>query len=96
MMPPGVPTTLYRKLVALTEGVVKPRKLIWKGRIRNAPVMPAMEEKKEITNAMRGGIKIDVSTPETGKRIRKLSIFFQGVCVIRKNTYKKLLFFQMF
>jgi hypothetical protein len=29
--------------------------------------MPAMEEKKEITKATRGGRKIEVSTPETGK-----------------------------
>jgi len=57
--------------VALTEGVVKPRTLIWKGRIRKAPVIPAIEEKKEITKDTRGGISSEVSTPETGKRIRK-------------------------
>jgi hypothetical protein len=74
-MPPGVPTTLYKKLVALTEGVVKPRKLIWKGRMRKAPVMPAIEEKKDMTKATRGGSNIEVSTPETGKRMRKKSIF---------------------
>jgi hypothetical protein len=74
-MPPGVPTTLYKKLVALTDGEVNPRTLIWKGRIRKAPVMPAIEEKKEITKDTNGGSKIDVSTPETGKRIRKKSIF---------------------
>jgi hypothetical protein len=66
-MPPGVPTTLYRKLVALTEGVTNPRTLIWKGRIKKAPVIPAIEEKNEMTKATRGGIKIEVSTPETGK-----------------------------
>ena len=66
-MPPGVPTTLYRKFVALTDGVTKPRTLIWKGRMRKAPVMPAMEEKKEIAKATSGGIKMEVSTPETGK-----------------------------
>jgi hypothetical protein len=55
-----------------------------------------MEEKKEITKAIRGGIKIEVSTPETGKRIRKTSIFFREFYFIRKNTYKKLLFFQRF
>jgi hypothetical protein len=38
--------------------------------------MPAMEEKNEMTKATSGGIKIEVSTPETGKRIRKKSIFF--------------------
>jgi hypothetical protein len=76
--------------------VLNPRTLIWKGRIRKAPVIPAMEEKKEITKAIRGGIKIEVSTPETGKRIRKTSIFFREFYFIRKNTYKKLLFFQRF
>jgi len=38
-----------------------------------------MEEKKEITKAISGGMKIEVSTPETGKRMRKKSIFFQGI-----------------
>jgi hypothetical protein len=69
MMPPGVPTTLYRKLVALTEGVENPRTLIWNGRSKKAPVMPAIEEKKEMTKATRGGRNSDVSTPETGKRM---------------------------
>jgi len=53
--------------VALTEGVVNPRTLIWNGRRRKAPVIPDIEEKKEITKATRGGSNTDVSTPETGK-----------------------------
>jgi hypothetical protein len=37
--------------------------------------MPAIDEKKDMTKATRGGSNIDVSTPETGKRMRKKSIF---------------------
>jgi hypothetical protein len=54
-------------LVALTEGVTNPRTLIWKGRIKKAPEIPAMEEKNEMAKATRGGINREVSTPETGK-----------------------------
>jgi hypothetical protein len=53
--------------VALTEGLVKFKKLIWNGKRRNAPDTPPMEVKKETTKATRGGMKIYVLTPETGK-----------------------------
>jgi len=51
-----VPVTLYRKLVDVTEVVVKPRTLIWKGSKRNAPEIPAIEVKNEMTKATAGGI----------------------------------------
>ena len=44
-VPPGVPTTLHRKLVAFTDGEVNPTTLIWNGRIRKALVMPAWRKK---------------------------------------------------
>jgi hypothetical protein len=58
-------------LVALTEGLVKLKTLIWNGNKRNAPDTPPMEVKKDTTNATRGGIKIYVLTPETGKSMYK-------------------------
>jgi len=50
---------------------VKWRILTWKGRSRNAPEIPPMEVKIETTNATNGGIKTDVSTPETENEISK-------------------------
>jgi hypothetical protein len=73
--PPGAPITLYRRLVELTDGDVKPSTLIWNGNIRKAPVMPAIDVKKEIRNATTGGMKMYVSTPEYGKTaLRKCKI----------------------
>jgi hypothetical protein len=53
-------------LVALTDGVGKLRKLTWNGSSRNAPDRPAMEQKMDTQKATSGGIKIEVSTWETG------------------------------
>ena len=72
--PLGIATILNTKLVALTEGEVNWRKLIWKGRRRKAPETPPMEVKKETTKATSGGKKIQVVTPETPKCTRKKSI----------------------
>jgi hypothetical protein len=66
-MPPGVPTTLYRKFVALTEGELNPSTLTWKGIIRKAPEMPAIEVKNEILNATIGGRDRYVCIPAAGK-----------------------------
>jgi hypothetical protein len=60
---------LKTRLVGVTAGLVKPRKLIWKGKMRKAPDMPPMEVKKEITSPTSGGTHKAVSTPETGKVI---------------------------
>jgi hypothetical protein len=62
-------------LVALTEGLVKRRTLIWNGNNRNAPETPPIEVKKETMKATRGGIKIYVLTPDTGKSMYKKSIW---------------------
>jgi hypothetical protein len=62
-----MPTTLKTRFVGVTAGLVKPSTLTWKGRIRKAPDIPPMEVKKEITIPTRGGIQIDISTPEIGK-----------------------------
>jgi hypothetical protein len=62
---------LYKKFVELTEGLVKLRKLIWKGRRRNAPETPPIEVKKEMISATSGGTKIYVLTPDMGNRISK-------------------------
>jgi hypothetical protein len=59
---------LYTKLVALTEGLVKLRKLIWNGKRRKAPEIPPMDVKKDTTKATRGGINMYVLTPDIGKR----------------------------
>jgi len=53
--------------VALTEGVVNPKILTWKGRSKKAPLTPPEAPRKEIKKATKGGIKIEVVTPETGK-----------------------------
>jgi len=52
--------------VELTAGLVKWRTLIWNGSSRKAPETPAIEVKKERTNATRGGMNIYVLTPEMG------------------------------
>jgi hypothetical protein len=53
-----MPVTLNRKLVAVTEGEVNPRTLIWKGSSKKAPEIPPMEVKNDIPNASSGGIRI--------------------------------------
>jgi hypothetical protein len=58
---------LNTRLVGVTDGLTKPRTLIWKGRSRKAPDTPAMDVKKEITKATTGGSQSAVSTPEIGK-----------------------------
>jgi hypothetical protein len=54
-------------LVGLTAGPVKFRTLTWKGRRRKAPETPAIDVKKEITRATRGGNQNGASTPDPGK-----------------------------
>ncbi|MFZ3123289.1 MAG: hypothetical protein WA104_08050 [Thermodesulfovibrionales bacterium] len=65
---------LKTKLVALTEGLVYLRTLIWKGRSRKAPETPLIDVKKDTNRATRGGIKIYVLTPETGNSTFKKSM----------------------
>src|SRR3990172_4292693 len=72
--PLGMATMLYTKFVELTAGLVKPRTLIWNGRRMKAPDTPAMEVKAETISATRGGMNIQVFTPETGKRAINMSI----------------------
>ncbi len=60
-------TMLNSKLVELTAGVVKFKKLIWKGSRRKALDTPAIDVKKETTKAIRGGRNTRVLTPETEK-----------------------------
>jgi hypothetical protein len=72
--PPGIATMLKRKFVALTDGVVKCRTLIWKGRSRNAPDNPPIDAKNDMTKATRGGMNTYVSTPEIGNTIDKKSM----------------------
>jgi hypothetical protein len=55
--------------------------------------MPAIEEKNEITKATNGGSKIDVSTPETGKRMRKKSIFLDKDLRYRYKYLQKTVVF---
>jgi hypothetical protein len=50
------------------------RTLIWNGRRRNAPDMPPMEVKNEITREIRGGSRTLVVTPDMGKVMFKMSI----------------------
>jgi hypothetical protein len=80
-MPPGVPITLNRKLVEVTDVVVNPRTLIWKGSNKNAPETPAIEVKKEIVNATAGGINRYVFIPATGNKTCRKSIL-----IIPKET----------
>jgi hypothetical protein len=54
-------------LVALTDGVVKFKMLTWNGSSRNAPETPPMDVRVETKNATSGGMKTQVSTPDTGK-----------------------------
>jgi len=49
--------------VALTDGLTYPRNDIWNGSNKNAPDMPPMDVKKEITNATRGGTQMETSIP---------------------------------
>jgi hypothetical protein len=56
-------------LVGLTAGLVKPRKLTWKGSSKNAPETPPMDVKNETANATTGGSQSETSTPETEKTI---------------------------
>jgi hypothetical protein len=71
-------------LVGLTAGEEKPKKLTWKGRRRKAPETPPMEVKVETTRATRGGIRGLTSTPDTGKSIAQLLLYFS------QNTAKKI------
>ncbi len=71
-------TILKSWLVALTAGVLKPRKLTWKGKIRKAPDTPPIEVKKEITKATRGGIQGLTSISAIGKYILKSSMLPLG------------------
>jgi len=57
---------LKTRLVPLTDGLVYPRTLTWKGKSRNAPESPPIDVKKETTKATSGGNKTHVFTPETG------------------------------
>jgi PAS domain S-box-containing protein len=59
-------------LVGETAGLVKLRKLTWKGSSRKAPETPPMEVKVERTRAIRGGMSGLTSTPDTGKSITHL------------------------
>jgi len=61
--------------VELTEGLVNPRILTWKGNKRKAPDTPPMEVKKETMKATSGGRKTHVFTPETGNTTYNKSIF---------------------
>jgi hypothetical protein len=63
-------TILKRWLVALTAGLLKPRKLTWNGKIRKAPDTPPIEVKKEITKAIIGGIQGLISISAIGKYIK--------------------------
>jgi len=76
----GMAMILYTKFVALTPGAVYPNTLICRGSSANAPETPAVDVNAEITNMIRGGNRIQVLTPETGKKwIRKsgnIIIFF--------------------
>jgi hypothetical protein len=56
--------------VLLTAGELKPRTETWKGSRRKAPDTPAMDVKKDIVQAISGGIKGDNSMSATGKYIR--------------------------
>jgi len=62
-------------LVLLTAGESKPRTETWKGSRRKAPDTPAIEVKKEIVQAIRGGIKGESSMSATGKYISYISLF---------------------
>jgi hypothetical protein len=67
-------TILKRWLVALAAGLLKPRKLTWKGKIRKAPDIPPIEVKKEIMKDIRGGTHGLISISATGKYILKFSV----------------------
>jgi hypothetical protein len=67
--PLGIATILNTKLVALTEGLVKFKTLIWNGSKRKAPETPPMDVKKDTTSATRGGIQGATSTPAVSKYI---------------------------
>ncbi|HUL01571.1 MAG TPA: hypothetical protein VLX29_12070 [Nitrospirota bacterium] len=58
---------LYTKFVALTEGLVKSRTLIWNGSRMKAPDRPAKDVSTDTTNETTGGINIHVVTPDEGK-----------------------------
>jgi hypothetical protein len=63
-------TILNTKFVALTEGLVKLRKLIWNGSKRKAPETPPIDVKNDTTSATRGGIHGATSTPAVSKYIK--------------------------
>jgi len=73
--------TLNKKLVEVTDVVVNPRILIWKGSNKNAPEIPAIEVKNDMIKATTGGIKRYVFIPATGNKICRESIL-----IIPKET----------
>jgi hypothetical protein len=58
--------------VALTDGLVKLRTLIWNGSKRKAPETPPMDVQKETTSATRGGIHGATSIPAVSKYMKYL------------------------
>jgi len=55
--------------VGLTEGLVNPKMLTWKGRSKKAPDTPPMEVKKDTANATSKRIAGETSIPDAGKYI---------------------------
>lgn len=73
--------TLNKKLVEVTDVVVNPRILIWKGSNKNAPEIPAIEVKNDMIKATTGGINRYVFIPATGNKTCRKSIL-----IIPKET----------
>jgi hypothetical protein len=66
--------TLNKRLVGLTDVVVNPRILIWKGSNKNAPEIPAIEVKNDMIKATTGGINRYVFIPATGNKTCRKSM----------------------
>jgi hypothetical protein len=73
-------------LVALTEGLVYPRKDIWNGRSRKAPETPPMEVKKEMTNATKGGIHNATSIPAVWKNMEP-PLYMKQIAKCHENLH---------
>ena len=73
--------TLNKKLVEVTDVVVNPRILIWKGSNKKAPEIPAIEVKNDMIKATTGGINRYVFIPATGNKTCRKSIL-----IIPKET----------
>lgn len=73
--------TLNKKLVEVTDVVVNPRILIWKGSNKNAPEIPAIEVINDMIKATTGGINRYVFIPATGNKTCRKSIL-----IIPKET----------